>query len=175
MRRLLATTAALFLTPVTAMAISLSEIASKPSQYELVYSDKNTEMYVDTSSIVSLRFTPPDYSMSTKGYLVIYNVQAILEETQFFKYDYNRSTRSIITNILKANPTASNHDIAKFYVEEKVANSGITWSATNRDVWRFDGSYVEHLDPLFDQKIGYLSGTYKAAFRIFFEYYNDVF
>lgn len=175
MRRLLAATAALFLTPVSAMAISLSEIAGNPNQYELAYSDKNTEIYVDTSSIKSLRFSPPDYSMSTKGYLVIYNVQAILEETQFFKYDYNRSTRSIISNILKAHPSASGYGIAKFYLDEKVANSGVTWSATNRDVWRFDGSPAGHLNPIFDQKVAYLSGLYKVANHIFFDYYQEGF
>lgn len=175
MRRLLAATAALFLTPKTAMAISLSEIASNPSRYELVHSDKNTEIYVDTSSITSIRFAPPDYSISAQGYLVIYNVKAILEETQFFNYDYNRSIRSLVNKVFKLNPSAAGHDIASFYVDEKVANPGVTWSAINRDLWLFDGSYEGHLDPIFDQKISYQSPLYKEASHLFYDLYNDGF
>ena len=50
-RFLAAATVALFLTPITAMAISLSEIKDNPSQYKQISSRQNSEMYLDTSSI----------------------------------------------------------------------------------------------------------------------------
>lgn len=174
-RFLAAATVALFLTPVTAMAISLSEIKDNPSQYKQISSRQNSEMYLDTSSITSLRYDPPYYSMNAKAYIVSYGTNSIDESTYIFNYDYNRSTISLMKNALKTYPSVTSDDLVKICMNEKGANSGVTFSKTDGKWWKLDGTFIENADSKYNEKVVFKSGIYMLAYSIFEHYYNESF
>lgn len=59
MKNILLTATALFLAPITTLAVSLSDITDNPDEYVMVSSNSTSAFYVDSYSISSIRYEPP--------------------------------------------------------------------------------------------------------------------
>ncbi len=187
MKKLLALSAALFLTPLSTLAISLSDIQSNPDQYVLVSQDSESACYVDSYSIDSIRYEPPYYAMNGTVYLVLYSSNSILRYTVTETYDYNRCSKSLYVAERKAHPNASKQYIFDLMLKEMQMNNGLTSYTQSTDIWDLDGNFLVSLssDDMYTLDNIYSvspvsqctlnSPSYHVANYMFFKGYNEYF
>ena len=75
-------------------AISLYDLQHS-NQYKLVYSTNTQDLYMNLSSVQSLRYNPPYYTMKYQVYLVDYNDSTITLSDFIANYNYNYSIEGI--------------------------------------------------------------------------------
>lgn len=176
MKCLLIAITALFLAPVTSLAISLSEITGNPDQYMKVWRNETVEVYWDTSSIESIRYDPPYYTLRTKTYVVTYNLSEIIEQTATFNYNYNQCSTKLISELIKMYPSDTFNTRMNRLATLKESNSGVTYNLTDSKVWSFDGDYKDDsLYPVYDINAEYNSSYYWISSFMFARYYQEPF
>lgn len=179
MKYLLASAAIFLLAPVSAMAISLSEITDNPSQYKQLLEDKNHILYLDTNSVESLRYSPPYYTMRGTFYLVSYSSNEITSITLTADYDYNRSARSIRNIIAKYdvqnNVYETKDSFWEKYCREKNNDCGISMSTTELNIWDLDGNFINNAPSAYNKTPNFESNGYQMASDLFEQYYNEEF
>ena len=100
MKKIFTTLLAAAFIPFSTFAISLSDITNNSEQYVKIKNSMNTTLYVDISSIESLRYDPPYYTLRGKAYAVNYSSNRIFETTDIINYDYTKSVDSVTDNII---------------------------------------------------------------------------
>lgn len=172
-------TVTLLLSPVTALAISMSDLTNNPNQYKKVHEDNDVITYIDTSSVESLRYSPPYYTMRCKYYMASYNRGAIYESTITVDYDYARSMDTLVTKILdedrKMGIEETNDQIYKKFDAEKYKDDGLRVSLTNIKRWTLDGQFKGDIPPSYGTTNHYNTRIGIVAAQLFKEYYHEAF
>lgn len=145
MKKLLALSAALLLTPLTISAISLSDIKDNPDEYVLVSQSSKGDSYVDSYSIASLRYEPPYYAMSSTVYMVLYSTNSIIKTTLTATYNYDRSFKSLCIAEYKFHPGANKNYIINLALQDMMDNDGLTTYFGAAECWDLDGNYQDSL------------------------------
>lgn len=145
MKKLLALSTAIFLTPLTALAISLSDIENNPDEYVLVGKNAKVNLYVDSYSIASLRYDPPYYAMSSDIYMVMYSINSILKTNLTATYDYNRCFKSLFIDEYKSHPNSKNSYIIGLTLHDLEEDNGLTSYLGDADIWGMNGNYIYSL------------------------------
>ncbi len=179
MRRLLAATAALFLTPITAMAISMSELTSNPEQYNKIVEERDHIIYIDTNTIESLRYSPPYYTMRCNFYIASYSGNNIYESTITIDYDYNRSMITLMRKILDEDQrngiSDTKEQLFKKLEIELTKDEGMRVSLTNVKRWDLDGNLTGELSPAYGITHVYGKSFWAIGSCLFKLYYNEPF
>lgn len=169
----------LLLSPVTALAISMSDLTNNPDQYKKVHEDGDYITYIDTSSVESLRYSPPYYTMRCESYMASYNQNLVFECTLTVDYDYTRSMKTLITKILdedtKMGIIETYEQIYKKYEDEKRQDAGLRVSLTNMKRWDLNGNFEDYIPPSYGRTPPYGTRAEIAASHLFEEYYNERF
>lgn len=179
MKRLLIAAIALALTPLTALAISLSEITDNQEQFHKITEDRDHILYMDTYSVESLRYSPPYYTMRGNFYLASYSRNELVGFTLTADYDYNRSMNTIVDKIAKYdahnNINETKDSLYEKYRKEKSIDCGIRLSITDMKQWDLDGKFVGDLPPLYNEIPPSESNEQIMASHLFHQYYNEYF
>lgn len=179
MKCLLAITAGLLLAPVTALAISMSDITNNPDQYKKVLEGTDFITYIDTNSIESLRYSPPFYTMRCKFYVASYNRDLIYESTATVDYNYSRSLTALTDKIYAENVKGGYKDTKEQMLQkvhnEKYRDDGTHISLTNTKQWHLDGKFVGDIKPAYGLTHNYYTRIGAVASELFKEYYNELF
>nr|DAV59622.1 MAG TPA: hypothetical protein [Caudoviricetes sp.] len=189
MKNILLTATALFLAPITALAVSLSDITDNPDEYVMVSSNSTSAFYVDSYSISSIRYEPPYYSMSCQAYIVSYDINTIFRFDATATYDYNHRFKSLYAYELRQHPGYSRKEILNMAINDFELNNGMTSYLGNMVFWDFDGNYLGEMSARDRDNIAYLYGDYglddtsckinSAAYHVanymFFKGYDEYF
>lgn len=179
MKRLLATVAALILTPLTAFAISMNDLTSNPDQYKKIYEDANNIIYLDVYSVESLRYSPPYYTMRGHFYGASYSNNVIYDFILTADYNYNRSMKTIINKLLaeerRTGRTKSFDESYAEYRRQVAIDSGISVNGANVKTWDIDGNFIEDNSPINGHKVEFNSFEQIMASQLFKQYYNETF
>lgn len=136
---------------VTAFAVSLNELDNNPQKYVKVFETRSYALTVDATSINIVRETPPYYTLQANEYLVDYASATIAQYQLTVTYDYQRSTQELIKLINAQTPKITEKLFWERYVEESVANCGMTYSSNISYVYDFNGR-VKHDHPSYREK-----------------------
>lgn len=179
MKRLLATVAALILTPLTAFAISMNDLTSNPDQYKKIYEDANQIDYLDVYSVESLRYSPPYYTMRGHFYIASYSNNVIFDFILTADYNYNRSMNAMSKKLLaeerRTGRTISFDESYAEYLRQVAIDSGISINGTNVKRWDIDGNFIEDNLPMNGHKVDFNSVGRMWASQLFKQYYNETF
>lgn len=179
MKRLLAITIALLLAPITASAISMSELDSNPEQYNKVVEDRDHIIYIDTNTIESLRYSPPYYTMRCNFYIASYSGNTIYGSTITVDYDYNRSMITLMRKILAQDKNNGIYDtkeqLYKKLEVELSKDEGMRVSLTNAKRWDLDGNLTGELSPSYGITHVYGKSFWAIGSCLFKLYYNEPF
>lgn len=180
MKKILSTLLATAFIPFSAFAISLSDITNNPEQYVKIKNSMNTTLYVDISSIESLRYDPPYYTLRGKAYAVNYSSNRIFETTDIINYDYTKSVDSVTDNIInedqKLNLNQSKEQMLVKLEGVLRADCGMNYFHVNMNTWDFNGDLITsgakstHAKP-----VQYEHGEWMIAEKFFEQYYNQEF
>ena len=158
-------------------AVSLYDLQHS-NQYKLLYSDESRDLYMNLSSIQSLRYNPPYYTLKYQTYLIDYNESSITSSDFIANYNYNNSIEGIVRSL---NVINLSFDEAKLALKRaKLKDSGITGTYKLNKVYSFDGSVKVDFNILDDIKYQQLDYSYANPFYIgaayaFEKAYNKVF
>lgn len=130
------------LIPFSTFAISLNELESNPDRYEKYGEDLNCAVFQDKYSVKSLRYSPPFYTIQVIEYIVSYNNSSIVEVTQIYNYDYNRSFERLDREISAKNKYWSVEKIIEEVRMKKREDSGISCSSVMGSIYALDGSLL---------------------------------
>lgn len=175
MKKLLLVLTILMLAPLSSFAISLAELQSNPNEYVVVSQAASSTIYVKKSSIESLRYSPPFYSMKAKTYGVNYSGDDIYEYETIANYDYDQTMEGIGKRVLHDNPGIPFDEYMKKCIAERNRDSGITCSLTDIYVWSLDGRAKGKLPSTYNQKCFAGAPMYQAANYMFYFYYEKYF
>lgn len=180
MKKILAFLVALIVIPVSTFAISLSELQNNPDQYKSMGETSVMTGYLDMSSIESLRYSPPYYTIKCDAFFVDYNMNIITESSMIFNYDYNYSMHSTIKRIasdIRSNNEVIDKSLAQNRINAQMAeNDGITVSTTHETLWKLNGEFFTETD-LTPESIPakYNTVLFYIAEEVFHKYYNQWF
>lgn len=159
-------------------AVSLYDLQHS-NQYKLLYSDESKDLYMNLSSVQSLRYNPPYYTLKYQTYLIDYNDSSITSSDFIANYNYNNSIEGIARSL---DVTNLSFDEAKLALKRaKFKNSGITGTYKLNKVYSFDGSvkvdFVILDDDIRFEKLdySYANPFYIGAAYAFEKAYNIVF
>lgn len=168
--------ASLMFLPMPTSAISLSELQSSPSQYAIIQELDSWTTYVDTTSIQSIRYAPPYYTISGKVYDVNYNDNTIIETNLMVNYNYNhRFTNQDIAAVFNQNRNLTGTALLDKVSSAIERNDGLSAGATSAYFWRLDGSYISNVDAFPIERISPGSSIYFAANYFFYKCYDEYF
>ncbi len=69
------------------------------NQDKLLYSDESKDLYMNLSSVQSLRYNPPYYTLKYQTYLIDYNDSSITSSDFIANYNYNNSIEGIARSL----------------------------------------------------------------------------
>lgn len=158
--------------PLSAFAISLDEINSNPNRYVKVIEEAEGTFYVDVSSIKSLRYSPPYYTMQFREIYIDYTMNLIADGSCTFNYDYNKSFLSRFGVQTRLHPSYTLRSIFNLASEDIKKDSGIISNSDSAACYNFNGVFDCTIDPLLGEKVIYGSNNYEIANFIFNKYYG---
>ena len=157
---------------MSAFAVSLDELRNTPERYKLVYSDSDSDHYVEIPSINVVRYNPPYYTINATTYDVAYDRNTILQLDTIFFYDYNRSVDSLINEF----------NTKEEMLAQLKENNGIKFQVQGAALYNYNGSYKDsyHLYDLSNSKYkptkaNMFSSPYMSAMYSFYKSYNMYF
>ena len=158
-------------------AISLYDLQHS-NQYKLVYSTNTQDLYMNLSSVQSLRYNPPYYTMKYQVYLVDYNHSTITLSDFIANYNYNYSIEGIAQK--QRLYELSFNEAKPYLISAKRKEPGITGSFKLDKVYDLDGRIDIDFSILDDNNYTtadyvYAGPFYKAAAYAFEKAYNKIF
>lgn len=158
-------------------AISLYELQHS-DQYKLVYSANTKDIYINLSSVQSLRYNPPYYTLKYQMYLVDYNDSTISLSNFISNYNYNFSIEGIAEsqNLYEL----SFNDAKPYLIKAKRKDSGIKGSFQIDKLYDLEGRLRMDFDVLVNNDYApadysYANPFYRGAAYAFDRAYNKVF
>ena len=182
MKHLLAALIPLALAPLSAFAISISEIQENPQKYVKVDEDISSAHYIDIESIKSLRDASPYYTLQADMYLASYSSRSIFQNTIIFNFDYTRSYKSLNEALEKDFIAKGKKALlySKAYTsalwDEIEKNSGILANDSATEVYSFDGVYRCSFPPSkSDYKVDWATACGLYADFVFYRHFGIYF
>ena len=172
MKRLLTALTPLVLAPLSAFAISLSEIQDNPQKYVRISEDAHAASYMDVGTIKSIRYNPPYYTLQCRVILISYNSNRIMDFTNTFNYDYSKNLETRYLAYRSSHPSYTpdqRFDLAMADVEKE---SGVTFNTSNRSIYNFDGKFLYDSPQTSAKKAMFGSNVYICADLVFKKYYG---
>lgn len=159
-------------------AVSLYDLQHS-EQYKLLDSSDSNDFYMNLSSVQSLRYNPPYYTLKYQTYLINYNNSSITSADFIANYNYNQSIEGIVKS---QNLLMLSSDEAKSYLKKaKFKDSGITGTYKLNKVYEFDGSVkvdfaILNNDNRYEKvEYSYANPLYIGAAYAFKKAYNIIF
>lgn len=181
MKKILIILFAILCIPISGFAISLSTLENNPNRYVKVAENSEAAEYLDTYSVKSIRYVPPYYTLSATFYLVRYTHNDILVNSSIYNYDYNYSSKTIITKVIadmKLNDEPLDYSKIATRAENLLSeNSGIEVNDTFLSAWKLNGKLITNssLGSSDSDKVNYGTFGYLSAQAVFKTYYKQNF
>lgn len=158
-------------------AVSLYDLQHS-NQYKLVYSTNTQDLYMNLSSVQSLRYNPPYYTLKYQAYLVDYNDSTITLSDFIANYNYNYSIEGIAKK--QRLYELSFNEAKPYLISAKRKESGINGSFKLDKVYDLDGRIDSDFSSLDDNNYAtadyvYAGPFYKVAAYAFEKAYNKIF
>lgn len=163
MKRLLTALISLTLVPLSAFAISLSEIQTSPQQYIKISEDANAASFMDIDSIKSIRYSPPYCTLQCRILLVSYNRSQIWDCNTTFNYDYDKNFETRFNAHRATNPSSTISQLFDLTLTDLEKDSGVIYSVNNGIIFNFDGIILRDVSPTYAEKVPYNSRIYACA------------
>ena len=161
----------LLLTPVLASAISLAEIESDPDRYVDV---SNHQLFVDVTTIDSVRYAPPYYTLEAEVYEVYPN--SIVESLYVVGYNYERSYEGIKEHVRTNYPNLSDAERARQLNVEMQNNTGMYCTVEDESIYSLQGELLNQVEKnSYRENISYMSPVFYIGNYLFYRYYNTYF
>ena len=128
--------------PLSSMAVSLSELQSNPNRYKQIGKDSSNFGYTDTTSIKSIRYSHPFYTLHVTEYIVDYEKNLIREFLAIYNYDYGRSYSSLDKTI-RLNKNTADIDVLNAVWKQARIYSGIRSSHLPLKTYSFEGALID--------------------------------
>lgn len=181
MKKILIILLAILCIPISSYAMSLSTLQNNSSRYLRIDDNYETATYLDTYSVKSIRYAPPYYTLSATIYLVRYTHNDILVNLSIYNYDYNYSSKTIITKVIadmKLNDEPLDYSKIATRAENLLSeNSGIEVNATFLSAWKLNGKLITNssLGSSYSDKVNYGTFGYLRAQAVFKTCYKQDF
>ena len=157
--------------PLSTFAISLSDLQS-PDKYKIVTERTDDTIYIDETTIQSIRYAPPYYTIQCVYYIAAYSDDMIFEIHSVFDYNYNRSSSELLGIVLGY---STSEEIDKNLVKECMKDSGMQFGITSVKCYKLDGTFSENLSSSSHKNCEPNSAPYLVANYVFKKCYNEAF
>lgn len=175
MKKTVAALAMLALMPLSSFAISLAELQSDPARYVKTEDSPNATYYVDVTTIQSLKYAPPYYTLRATSYCVSPTLSMLFEEDLIIDYDHQRSWFPLKEQVAALHPDWDEDRCFDEFLEEIQRDGGVSTTSQYVHFYELDGTLIEKRGKQATRKMPFDTLGFEVANIIFERCYGERF